>query len=688
MKSLSSYMRLICTLAGLIWCLPIPAYAQQTLNLREADIRAVVQEVSRSTGRTFIVDPDVKGTITIISEVPLSQGEYFEAFLAALRANGFSAVPAAGIPGGFRVVKAQKARGGAGAIGANALTTEVVPLRFVDAETALNALSPLASDNGQIIASRAGNAIILVEYADAIAQLKKVLRGIDRDNRTMQVVSLENMSARDMVTTLTALQGDVRTGQVPLSIVPVAGTNGLVLRGDAASVKALSKIAKDLDERAQISGDVRVVYLEHADADQILPVLQQMVGQVAAVAAPAGDDGAQARARPVEAGRPTIARFEGANALVVSAPANLQRAIMDIVEQLDKRRAQVMVEALIVEISDGAARNLGVQFLLGGTGDSVIPLAATNYSNTQPNLLAIAGAVGANELDTTETTIDGGIVRTTNNSPARNAVEQAAVSSLLGVSGGLLGVGGEIGDNALFGAIINAIQSDSASNMLSTPSIMTLDNQQARILVGQEIPITTGEALANTFENAFRTVERQNVGIQLEVRPQINKGGEITLFLRQEVSSIAGPVSDDFNDLILNKREVETTITVDDGQIVALGGLLEESERRSMERIPFLSSIPLLGVLFKSRARTRARTNLMIFIRPTVVTSKEDAEALSGRRMDQVRLDMRARGLKSEYSLDALVREYMGAALPSERGLELPPPEEKQPEEKQPEEKQ
>lgn len=653
----------------------VTASAQQTLNLRDADIRAVVQEVSRSTGRTFIVDPNVKGTITIISEEPLGQAEYFEAFLAALRANGYSAVPAAGIPGGFRIVEAAKARGAGGGVGANALSTKVVSLRFVDAETALSALSPLTSSDGQVIASRAGNAVILVDYADTVRQLTAVLRSLDRDTRTTEVISLTNMSARDMASTLAALQGEGRSGQAPLSVVPITGSNGLILRGDAATVKSLAKVAADLDAKAQITGDVRVLYLEHADADQILPVLQQMVGQVAAVAAPSGDGAAPARPQVAEAGRPSIARFEGANALVVSAPPNLQRAIVDIVSQLDKRRAQVMVEALIVEISDGAARNLGVQFLLGGTGDSLIPLAATNYSNTQPNLLAIAGAVAANQLDTTETTVDGGVVRTTTGSPARTAVEQAAVSSLLGVSGGLLGVGGEIGDNALFGAIINAIQSDSASNMLSTPSIMTLDNQQARILVGQEIPITTGEALANTFENAFRTVERQNVGIQLEVRPQINKGGEITLFLRQEVSSIAGPVSDDFNDLILNKREVETTITVDDGQIVALGGLLDDSERKSIERIPFLSSIPVLGELFKSRARTKSRTNLMIFIRPTVVSSKEDAQALSGRRMDQVRLDMRARGLQAEYTLDALVRDYMGTQLPSEQGLTLPTPE-------------
>ena len=653
--------------------------AQQTLNLRDADIRAVIQEISRSTGRTFIVDPDVKGKITIISEAPLSDAEYFEAFLAALRANGLAAVPEAGIEGGFRIVKSSKARG-TDAPGANALTTEVVPLRFVDAATALEALSPLSSADGQVIASRAGNTIIIVDYADTARKLRTVLKKVDRDTRTMEVIALSNMSAKDMSETLASLSEGAQTGQAALSIIPVAGSNSLILRGDASTVSALTKLAKDIDGKATVSGDVRVIYLRHADADQVLPVLRQLIGEVADVETPAGGEAGDAAgpSRPLNRSqrRGAIARYEGANAIIVSAPPNLQRAIEDIVSQLARRRSQVLVEALIVEISDGAAKNLGVQFLLGGTGDSIIPLAASNYSNTAPNLLAIAGAVGANELEQTETTVDGGaVIRTTTGGPARNTLEQAAVASLLGVSGGLLGVGGEIGDNALFAAVINAIQQDNVSNILSTPSIMTLDNQQARILVGQDIPITTGEALANTFENAFRTVERQNVGIQLEVRPQINEGGEITLFLRQEVSSIAGPVSDDFNDLILNKREVETTVTVDDGQIVALGGLLEDSERRSIERIPYLSAIPILGELFKSRANTRQRTNLMVFIRPRIVNSKEDAEEIAGRRMDQVRLDMRARDLRAEQTLDDLVRSYMGTTLPTEAGLEVPAPE-------------
>ena len=212
--------------------------------------------------------------------------------------------------------------------------------------------------------------------------------------------------------------------------------------------------------------------------------------------------------------------------------------------------------------------------------------------------------------------------------------------------------------------MINAVKSDTASNVLSTPSIMTLDNQEAKILVGQEVPITTGEALSPNFDNAFRTVQRQNVGVQLEVKPQINAGGAIKLFLRQEVSSIAGPVATGSADLIINKREIETTVTVDDGDIIALGGLIDENERRTIEKVPLLGDIPLVGEVFKSRSRSRTKTNLMIFIRPTIVRSRQDAQAISARRYNYAREMQRERYPKQEPSLDALVRDYMGAAPP------------------------
>ena len=377
----------------------------------------------------------------------------------------------------------------------------------------------------------------------------------------------------------------------------------------------------------------------------------------------------------IEAARQSLARRLTPTRSVAAYDAYLkgeQRMREKAVPQLDTRREQVLVEAIIVEISDNAAKRLGVQFLLGGLPGSGVPFAVTNYSNSAPNLLAIAGAVGARELGRTTTTINGSTVTTSTNSATGDALEQAAVNSLLNSAGSFGGFAGKLGGDAIFATIINAIKSDNTSNILSTPSIMTLDNQEAKILVGQEIPVTTGEALSDNFDNAFRTVQRQNVGIQLEVKPQINQGGAIKLFLRQEVSSIAGPVSDNFNDLILNKREIETTVTVDDGQIIALGGLLDENERRTLEKIPLLGDIPGIGQLFRSRARERAKTNLMVFIRPTIVRSAADARAITDRRFDYTRADLRARRPEQEPGIDVLVREYMGATPPGT--LVTPPP--------------
>nr|MDX3901148.1 type II secretion system protein GspD [Sphingobium sp.] len=361
-----------------------------------------------------------------------------------------------------------------------------------------------------------------------------------------------------------------------------------------------------------------------------------------------------------------VTRYEGANAIIVAANSDVQRMLGETIRQVDTRREQVLVEAIIVEIGDIAARNLGVQFLIGSTKTG---FAATNYSNASPNLLTLAGAYAADQLGTTETTVvapDGTRTTTTTreNGDLASTLQQAAVASLQSATGGFGGVATGLGNNGIFGAIINAVKSDSTSNLLSTPSVMTLDNQKASILVGQEVPVTTGEALSQNFDNQFRTVQRQNVGIQLEVKPQINAGGAIKLFLRQEVSSIAGPVNNNSSDLIINKREIETTVTVDDGEILALGGLLDDNERRTIERIPLLSDIPGIGELFKSRSRSKTKTNLMVFIRPTILRSKEDARRLTQQRYGYVR-DMQARrDPRVEPSIDELVRDYMGATPP------------------------
>ena len=351
--------------------------------------------------------------------------------------------------------------------------------------------------------------------------------------------------------------------------------------------------------------------------------------------------------------RPTIVRYPGSNSLIINADPETQRLLVDVITQLDTRREQVLVEAIVVEISDNAARRLGAQLLVAGKEGSNVPFLATQHPGAGTGIMPIAGGWYA-EQQRREGNDDDGVL---------DLARQAAVQSLLGINGALGGIAGS-SDNATFGLIIDAVNSDTASNLLSTPSILTLDNEEARILVGQEVPTTSGEVLGDNNSNPFRTIQRQDVGIQLEVTPQINAGGGITLAIRQEVSSIAGPVSDDFSELVLNKREVETRVLVDDGEIVALGGLLDQSDRNTVSKVPLLGDIPIVGELFKHRSRSRDKTNLMVFIRPTIVRSTADAQAMSAGRWDYMRGQLPVMG-ERETALDELVREYLRANPPA-----------------------
>ncbi len=674
-----------------------PAWSQYVLNLREADIRAFIEDAGRVTGRTFIIDPSVQGRVSVVTQRPLSRSEYFELFLSTLRANGFVAVPAAG--GALRIQPAATAASAAGRINRrapspSAFVTEIIRLRGLDAASALQAVRPLVSREGSVTASR--NSIIVADFADNVARIRQIIASIDRDSASTRVLALQNAGAREIAEALTALtaQGGEGGRGGGVSIVPIDSSNSIALRGDAATVARMVEIARDLDRRAASGTELRVVFLEHADAAELLPVLQQLLGQAASVAAPSTTTatgrtrgGTTANTAPASAPAPTpaaapaggggsvfgnkpsiVTRFEGANAIVIAAPAEVQRQLGEVIRQLDQRRPQVLVEAIIVEISDTAARQLGVQLLLAGTKGSNIPFAVTNYSNASPNILTIGGAIAAERLRTTTTRVNGQVVTTNENSPIADALQEAAAAELLGTTGGLFGLGFRAG-NAIFGAILNAVQSDNKSNLLATPSVVTVDNKEARFLAGQEVPVTTGEALSDNFDNAFRTVQRQDVGVTLEVKPQINAGDAVRLELRVEVSSIAGTVGSRTSaDLILNKREIEDTIIVDDGDIIAVGGLLNDNERRTLERIPVLGDIPVVGNLFKSRTRSREKTNLMVFIRPTILRSAADTRAMSDRRYGFMRAQQYLLDPMQEPSLDELVREYMGAAPPG------PPP--------------
>ncbi|ALR21041.1 type II secretion system secretin GspD [Sphingobium baderi] len=667
-----------------------PVHAQQTLNVRDADIRAFIQDAARVTGRTFIIDNRVQGKVSVVTDRPLSRSEYFEIFLSTLRANGLVAVPAPG--GAYRIQPADGAAGQPSAVGRaanrNQFVTEVFRLHSIDAASALETLRPLVSRDGSVTANRAGNSVVVADYADNIARIRQVIARIDRDTAATQTVMLKNAGAREIATSLQALMaGGGGEGGTPsaATVVPIDSSNSVAIRGDAGTVARLVQMARDLDRQAASGTEIRVYWLEHADAEKLLPVLQQLVGQSTnepvTASAPAANGASPAGAAPSAPaissastgntgistrGPSIVTRYEGANAIIVAANSDVQRMLGETIRQIDTRREQVLVEAIIVEISDAAAKKLGVQFLIGSTKTG---FAATNYSNASPNILTLAGAVGADRLGETTTTVvapDGTRTTTTTreNGDLSNTLQQAAVDSLMNATGGFGGIATQLGNHGIFGAIVNAVKSDTDSNILSTPSVMTMDNQKASILVGQQVPVTTGEALSQNFDNQFRTVQRQDVGIKLEVKPQINAGGAIKLFLKQEVSSVAGPVSNNSSDLIINKREIETTVTVDDGEILALGGLLDDNERKTIERIPLLSDIPGLGELFKSRSRSRTKTNLMVFIRPTILRSKEDAQRLTQQRYGYVRDMQMRRNPDAEPGIDELVRDYMGALPP------------------------
>lgn len=650
--------------------------ARQTLNVQGADIRAFIQDVARTTGRTFIVDPAVTGTVTVTSQRALSRTELFEVFLSTLRANGLVVTPTNS--GAYRISPAQGAAQGPSTVGSERFSTQVFQLRNIDAASAAETIRPLVGPQGQVLANPSGNSVVVADFADNLTRIRGLIQRIDVDRASFDVVTLENSSAAEIAGVLAQVLAPPggQPGQGMVSVTPVASSNSVILRGDPAAVARVRPLVEDLDRRARSADDVKVVFLQHANAEQLLPVLQQIVGQpvtaasaaaTPAIARPGTGGGEAPTPQPVATAatqaapgqKASIARFPGANALVISASADTQRMLAEVIRQLDSRRQQVLIEAIVVELGDTAVRELGVQWLLAGSDGN--PIGLTNYSDSSTPLLPIAGGAAAGQLEKDD--------------PLREQLQNLALNSLMGANGFIGGGGGRLGSDGLFGFIINAAKSDEGSNLLQTPSLMTLDNEEATILVGQEVPITTGEALLDGNSNPFRTTQRQDIGVKLIVKPQINAGGSITLFLRQEVSSINGVLTNGASDLVLNKRELETTLVVDDGEIAVAGGLLDQNDRLSIDKVPGLGDIPLVGNLFKSTSRQRGRTNLMVFIRPTIIRTPGDAQQLSADRWGYMRGEQLRSQPGVEPSLDEMLRDYMRTQAPvAPRAIDNPAP--------------
>lgn len=617
---------------------------KHVLKLEDVELNTLIADVSMITGYTFITHPDVrKARVSVVSQTPMSSSELFQVFLTTLRVQGFAAIPAGRDT--YRIVPEALASTEAplSGQGSNAFLTEIIKLDYANAMEVAQQIRPVLNSQGQIAANASTNTLVIVDYASNLQRVRRMIETIDRDPSVTETVALRNVPASEMEAVLNRLQGDASgtgSGQASTFVAVASQTsNAVLLRGNAADVARARRVAQELDTTEPQRDNVRVIPLNYADASEIVPILERVSQSVG---------GARA---PVESGMPvqTIAHHPATNALILSGTPETLVAMEKVVTALDVRRPQVMVEAIIVEMSDDTAKELGLQFLLSGTGRSDVPFASTNFSRSAPNLLALTGAL-----------LTGGFSDLSKANPFRDA----AISSLTGSSGLTLGFGGQSGDN-LFGVILNAVENDTNSRILSTPFGMTLNNATSALIVGQEIPVTTGQVLGDANSNPFRTVEREDVGVQLEVTPRIGENNTVRLDIRQEVSSVFGSIGTLTPDLILDKRAITASVLADDGEIIVLGGLIEQTDTTRQAKVPVLGDVPVAGRLFRSDGKASTRTNLMVFIRPTIVRSKEDARRATEQKYLYVRGQELMRGIGLENSIDRFVSEVLGGTGPA-----------------------
>lgn len=621
--------------------LSLPAHAAKPktwkVNLKDADINALVAEVAEVTGKNFVVDPRVKGTITVISSKALSAAELYELFLGVLSVNGFAAVPSGST---IKIVPDVTAKQFGVPVDVNlsrkgeALVTRVIRLENTNAVDMVPILRPMMPQFAHLAAVSGANALVLSDHANNIESLTQIINQLDgTQGDEIEMVPLRDARVDDVVAMLESLTGS--TAGAPGSkesrqlfrvrVVADARSNRLLLKGDAQGRKRLRELIATLDMPSERLGGVKVFRLKHASAKQVAEVLRGLVTgegarSGAAGAAPAAGGGAAAGAVAINANGVGLIADESLNALVVRADPAFMREIVNVIDQLDQRRSQVLIQAAIVEVSGDNARQLGVQWAAGdptkGVGIINFAAAGTSIVNLASQALAInAGSTAVQPSASEGATLGFGKSETSAN-----------------------------GDRTFYGALIQALATVTNVNLLSTPSIMTLDNQEAKIVVGQNVPFITGTSTSasSTTTNPFQTIERQDVGITLRVKPSIGEGGTVRLEIEQEVSSVL-PSTTGINsaDLITSKRSIKTTVLADDGQTIVLGGLIRDDVTRTVSKVPLLGDIPLLGYLFRASGTRTTKQNLLVFLQPTLLRDSSRAADMSQGQYDAIRtLDM------------------------------------------------
>ncbi|MCF4010713.1 type II secretion system secretin GspD [Rheinheimera sp. UJ63] len=640
-------------------------------NFKGTDINEFINIVGMNLKKTIIVDPQVRGRINVRSYDMLTEEQYYQFFLNVLEVYGFAVVEMdSGI---MKVVRNKDAKtSNIPVVGdddpgfGDEMVTRVVPVRNVSVRELAPLLRQFVNQGGggHVVNYDPSNVIMMTGPAALVARLVDIIQRVDKaGDQELEILKLNYASAAEIVRILENIYRSQNRGEQPDFLVPkiVADerTNSVIVSGEAQARERVIALAKRLDAELQTSGNTRVLYLKYAKAEDLVPVLKGVSDSIVAEAQGAQQATPQAARR--SGGREiSIEAHPDSNSLVITAQPDMMRSLEDVVRQLDIRRAQVLVEAIIVEVFDGTGTDFGVQWLNENGG-------GTNFTgtNTIPIVNIAAGAAQASQITRGTTTqsrdpTTGELITTTTADSNRDYTQLA--TALQSLNGALLGF-----YNGNWAAILQAVRTSTNSNVLATPHITTMDNQEAIFLVGQEVPVITGSTVGSSNTNPFQQVQRQEVGIKLKVTPQINEGDAVQLVIEQEVSSIGGTTA---VDITINKREIKTTVMADDGATIVLGGLIDEDVQESESKVPLLGDIPILGHLFKSTSVSKRKRNLMVFIKATIV---RDGSAISGISKQKYNF-IRAEQLKREEEGIRLMPLTKQAVLPEwDESLKLPP---------------
>ena len=642
--------------------------AEYSPNFKGTEIAEFINIVGKNLRKTMIVDPNVRGKVNVRSYDLLTEKQYYQFFLNVLEVYGFSAVEMDNNI--VKIIRNKDAKtssipvvGNENPGAGDEMVTRVVEVKNVTVRELTPLLRQLSDQagGGNVVNYDPANVIMLTGTAAVVNRLVQIIERVDKaGDQDVQIISLKYASAGEMVRIVEAMNksGQGKSAGTPTFLIPTIvadeRTNSVIVSGEVKARERVARLVSRLDSELESNGNTRVYHLKYAKSEDMVKVLQGVSESIEADTSTASSTSRKSKTRNV-----SIDAHEDTNTLVITAQPDMLRSLEAVIRQLDIRRAQVLIEAIIVEIFEGDGINLGVQWYHESGAMSQFTNGVTPISSIAAAAEAAKSTPGT--LGSTVTSESGAI--TVNPDQPDTEGDYSLAAQVLGsVSGTLFGI---VKND--WGAIIQAVSSDTNSNLLSTPSITTLDNEEAYFIVGQEVPIITGAQTGSNNSNPFQTVERQEIGIKLKVTPQINEGSGVQLTIEQEVSSVSGATGVDIS---INKREIKTTVMADDGATVVLGGLIDEDVQESVQKVPLLGDIPILGHLFKSTSNTKRKRNLMVFLRPTIVRDGKLMNDLSKEKYNYIRaIELQ----KKEAGLELMSDEKLPILPTWNDQLSLPP---------------